>query len=253
VRFVLGAVSILAAGLAAVITVGPWVSPPVEAAALVENLGRLSYSVEWRLIHAGDVTIEPKESEASVRIVSAGLVSTLFKVDNTYTAHFAPSFCATDTMLDAKEGKRHRQTTVTYEHNPNRAVFIERDLLKNEVLKTAQVETPSCVHDVLSGLLALRGATLEPGQSVQSPLSDGRRAAQVKVEAQEREEVTTPAGKFKTIRYEVNLMNGVIYSRKGRVFVWLTDDAQRVPVQILLRLAFPIGTLTLQLEKENAN
>ncbi len=42
-------------------------------------------------------------------------------------------------------------------------------------------------------------------------MSDGRRAAQVKVDAQEREEVTTPAGTFKTIRYEVNLMNGVIY------------------------------------------
>ena len=247
-RFVSGAVTILAAGVAA----GICVSPPLLAASLAENLGRLSYSVEWRLIHAGDVTIEPKESEASVKIVSAGLVSTLFKVDNTYTAQFASSFCATGTVLDAKEGKRHRQTTVTFERNPNRAVFVERDLLKNEVLKSAQVDTPACVHDVLSGLLALRGSVLEPGQSMQSPLSDGRRAALVKVEAQEREEVTTPAGKFKAIRYEINLMNGVIYSRKGRVFVWLTDDAQRVPVQILLRLAFPIGTLTVQLEKEDS-
>ena len=72
------------------------------------------------------------------------------------------------------------QTTVAYEHNPNRAIFLERDLVRNEVLKSAQVETPGCVHDVLGGLLALRGVTLEPGQSVLSPVSDGRRAAQVK-------------------------------------------------------------------------
>jgi len=64
--------------------------------------------------------------------------------------------------------------------------------------------------------------------------------------------VTTPAGTFKTIRYEVNLMNGVIYHRKGRVFLWLSDDAKRIPVQIRLRLAFPIGTVTLQLQKEDA-
>jgi hypothetical protein len=44
----------------------------------------------------------------------------------------------------------------------------------------------------------------------------------------------------------------VVYTRKGRVFVWLTDDAQRTPVQILLRLAFPIGTVTLQLQKEDS-
>jgi hypothetical protein len=81
-------------------------------------------------------------------------------------------------------------------------------------------------------------------------MSDGRRAAQVKVDAQEREEVTTPAGTFKTIRYEANLMNGVVYPRKGRAFVWVSDDARRIPVQIRLRLAFPIGTVTLQLDKE---
>jgi hypothetical protein len=48
----------------------------------------------------------------------------------------------------------------------------------------------------------------------------------------------------------VNLLNGVIYQRKGRAFVWLSDDAKKIPVQIRLRLAFPIGTVTLQLQKE---
>ena len=93
-------------------------------------------------------------------------------------------------------------------------MLLERDLLKNEIMKSAQIDTPPCVHDVLGGLLALRGLTLEPGQSMQSPVSDGRRAAQVKVEAQEREEITTSAGKFKTIRYEINMMNGVVYSAR---------------------------------------
>jgi hypothetical protein len=244
VRFVFGAISILAAHT--------WALPAFAAASPADALGKLSYDVAWRLIHAGDVVIEPKESEGRIKIDSAGLVSTLFKIDNTYTVHYAPSFCATDSLLDSKEGKRHHQTSVAFDRSQNRAVFVERDLLKNEILKSAQTEIPSCVHDVLGGILALRGLTLEPGQSTQLPMSDGRRAAQVKVEAQEREEVTTPAGKFKTIRYEANLMNGVVYARKGRVFVWLTDDAKKTPVQILLRLSFPIGTVTLQLEKEES-
>ncbi len=62
--------------------------------------------------------------------------------------------------------------------------------------------------------------------------------------------MTTPAGKFKTMRYEASLMNGVVYQRKGRVFVWLTDDANRTPVKIVLRLSFPVGTVTLQLQSE---
>ena len=55
---------------------------------------------------------------------------------------------------------------------------------------------------------------------------------------------------YQTIRYSADLMNGVVYTRKGEVFVWLTDDARRLPVQIRLRTNFPIGTVTLQLEKE---
>jgi hypothetical protein len=72
----------------------------------------------------------------------------------------------------------------------------------------------------------------------------------VKVEAQEREEVKVPAGTFKAIRYEASLLNGVIYPRKGRVWIWYTDDVRRLPVQIRLRTGFPVGTVTLELEKQ---
>ena len=196
--------------------------------------------------------LEAHGSEGHLKLDSAGLVSALFKVEDVYSVRYEQGFCATGSLLDSKEGKRHRQTTVTFDRNRNRASWVERDVLKNEVMRTAQADTPHCVQDVLGGILALRSLAIEPGQSAQVPMSDGRRAAQVKVDAQEREEVTTPAGTFKTIRYEANLMNGVVYQRKGRVFVWVTDDAKRIPVQIRLRLAFPIGTVTLQLEKEEA-
>ena len=242
-RFVLRAVLVFTAAL--------WILPANAAGPAPPDLGKISYSVEWRLIHAGDVTLDAHDSEAHLKLVSAGLVSALFKVDDTYSVRYEQGFCATGSLLDSMEGKRHRQTTVTYDRNQNRATWVERDVLKNnEVLRRAQVDTPHCVHDVLGGILALRGLTIEPGQSAQVPMSDGRRAAPVKVDAQEREEVTTPAGTFKTIRYEANLMNGVVYPRKGRAFVWVSDDSRRIPVQIRLRLAFPIGTVTLQLDKE---
>jgi hypothetical protein len=246
VRFVLRGAPVLAAALwifPASVSAGP---PPAE-------LGKLAYDIEWRLIHAGDAVLELHNSEGRMKLDSGGLVSALFKVDDTYTVRYEQSFCASESLMDSKEGKRHRQSTVTYDRNQNRATWVERDVLdNNKVLRRAQVEIPHCVHDVLGGILALRGVSIEPGQSTLAPMSDGRRSAQVKVDAQEREEVVTPAGTFKTIRYEANLMNGVIYQRKGRVFVWISDDARRIPVQIRLRLAFPIGTVTLQLQKDEA-
>ena len=42
----------------------------------------------------------------------------------------------------------------------------------------------------------------------------------------------------------------MVLNRSGRVFIWLTDDHLRLPVQIQVRLQLTIGTITLQLEKE---
>lgn len=211
---------------------------------------RFNYQVDWRLIRAGTVTIEAGATDGRVKLESAGLVSALFKVDDTYTVRYDPGHCATASTLDAQEGKRHRETRITFDRSQNKAMFVLSDVRTNAILRSEQIDIPNCVHDVLGGILALRAAQLEPGHSAAFPMSDGRKAAQVKVDAQAREDVVAPAGTFHTIRYEAGLLNGVVYQRRGRVLIWLTDDARRLPVQIKLGMSFPIGNITLQLAKE---
>jgi hypothetical protein len=209
---------------------------------------RLTFDVEWRLIHAGTVVFENQKSHGELRLDSAGMVSTMVKIHDQYSSDFDDGFCGTSSIMDSQEGKHHREAKVTFDHN--HATYLERDVIKDAVLHTNQIDIPSCVHEVAGAMLKLRSMTIDPGQSSQIPMSDGRRSAQVRVEAQDREDVKTPAGAFKTVRYEAYLLNGVIYSRKGRTQVWLTDDARHLPVKISVRMNFPIGTVTLQLQKE---
>jgi hypothetical protein len=105
------------------------------------------------------------------------------------------------------------------------------------------------VQDVVGGLFFIRTLNLEPGQSAQIPVTDGKKSVMVKVEAQAREDVKTPAGTFKTMRYEVYLFNNVLYKRSAHVNLWISDDRRRLPVQIRVRMTFTIGTINLQLEK----
>lgn len=211
---------------------------------------KLTYSIEWRLIHAGEAVLEYGPSWASVRLESAGLVSTLYKVQDTYRVDFDAPYCATSSKMDSMEGSRHRETVVAFDRTRNRASLTEKDLVKNTLVSKTDVQIPNCVQEVAAALLRLRRTKVEIGQSAQIPMSDGRKSTLVKVDAQERERIKTPAGTFSTVRYEANLLNGVIYSRKGRAFIWLTDDERRLPVRILLRMNFPLGTVTLDLEKE---
>jgi len=212
---------------------------------------RLSYTIEWRLIHAGNAVLESGPASATLKLESAGMVSTLYKVDDTYRVQFDAPFCAASSLMESKEGSRRRETAVTFDRGRGRAFLTEKDLVKNAIVSKADVAIPNCVHDVVAALLRLRRMKVDVGQTVQLPVSDGRKAALVKVEAQEREQVKTPAGAFNAVRYEVSVLNNVVYSRPGRVFVWLTDDERRLPVQIRLRMNFPLGTVTLELEKES--
>ena len=216
---------------------------------------KFQYKVEWRMIQAGTAKVAfsgsmARSAQSDVQLFSAGLVSKLFKVNDIYRANMAEGFCATSTRMDAEEGRRHRVTDVKFNRGSKRATYVEHDVLKNSVVANKEIDTPECVHEVMGALQKLRSLKLEPGQSVQMPISDGKKSVMAKVEAQEREEISTPAGKFKTMRYEAFLFNSVLYQRSGRLFVWISDDSRRLPVQIRVRLPIHIGTISLILEKE---
>jgi hypothetical protein len=229
-------------------------SPPAEAPG-----ESLYYGVEWRFVYAGNVSLTlargPDHTESvTVHLLSAGLVSRLFTLNDTYTAQLTgDTFCAHASELDSLEGKRHRRTSVRFDYDRGKVAWVERDLLKNTVLRNGETDLPAaCVSDVIGGLYVLRGMHLEPGQSVQIPTSNGRKAANVHIDVQDREDVVTAKlGKFKTVRCEANIFNGVLYSRNAGMLVWLTDDARHLPVQLRIRMPFVIGTITLQLEKES--
>lgn len=217
----------------------------------------LTYNIEWRLIAAGTAKIQMETrsgpaagSTLNAQVESAGLVSKLYKVQDVYTSNLDPGFCTTSVSMLSQEGRRKRDTKVTYDRLRRKADYLERDLIKNATVKQDQIDIPNCVTDVVGGLFALRNQRVDIGKSVELPTSDGKKSAQVRIEAQEREEVKIKEKPVKTIRYEAFVMNGVIYARKARVLVWLTDDSRKVPVKIQLRTNFPIGTVTLLLDKE---
>jgi hypothetical protein len=237
----------------------PLVSAPFAAAQSITlpTKETLTYNIEWRLISAGKARIEwtpstqPRiPSQIHFHLESIGLVSKLFKVEDDYRALLIGNYCAQAVEMTTHEGVRHRETKITFGADMvSKANYREHDLVKNSVL-TQETDVPPCVHDVLGGLYALRSLNLEPNQSIEVPVSDGKRAAMVKVEAQAREDIKTPAGVFKTIRYEVYLFNNVLYRRPAHLTLWLSDDRRRLPVEIRVRLQVTIGTITLLLEKQ---
>jgi hypothetical protein len=216
---------------------------------------RFTYSVSWKVFDAGIATMTLAEktsfhNEETYRInatvYSTGIVSALFKVVDVFESFFqARDLCSRKITKKIQEGKRHRETVVTFDAKTLQARMEDRDLnLPDLPPKRTESPVPSCVQDVISALYVIRTKTLRVGELVQFPINDGGRTYDVTVEVQAQEEVRTPAGTFQAFRLEPKVFDG-LFKSKGRLFVWVTADAARMPVQ--LKAKVNIGTITAAL------
>ena len=235
-------------GPAALLALGLTVSGFAQAPAVKTE--KLFYEADWRLMRAGVATVTwngVRQSE--LRLETAGLVAKLLTVQNTYRANYDPGYCVTGATLDAQEGSRHRDTKVTFDRAKKKSTYLERDLRKNITVRQSVIDTPPCVRDVLGALETIRQRRMSAGQNTTVLISDGKKVINARIECQEKEVIKTKAGTFQTLRYEAFLFNGELYGRKGRMFIWISEDERRLPVQVRIQLPFIIGTVTLTLEK----
>jgi hypothetical protein len=215
---------------------------------------KLSYRVEWRLITAGSVTVDLAKQasdkwETDLHLESAGWVSRLFKVADNYKAFSDAKFCGSSTYMDAEEGKRHNITRLTFDTAQHKVDYDERDLVKNSTDKK-QMDVPPCTFEITGALASLRSMELPPGKWATLPITNGKRMAEGKIEAQAKETLEIGGKSYSTVRYEAFLFDDVLYKRRGRLLIWMTDDADRLPVQFRLLMGFPIGSITVQLDKQ---
>lgn len=239
--------------------------PPASAGVLASPVvssqqfpypSKLTYQVIWRMLTAGEAIIQLRPASSggwdiSLNLSSAGLVSRLYRVLDTYKASVNDHFCGESSVLDGQEGKKHTLTRLTFDNSHHTVSYREQDL----IAKTSQAKEltiPPCTYEITGALASLRLLNLPPGRSITLPITDGKKLAQVKVEAQARENIQVAGKTYATTRYEAFLFDNVLYKRKGRLFIWMTDDAAHLPVQFRIQLGFPIGSILVELESASS-
>ncbi len=215
---------------------------------------KLTYDVTWRMLTAGNATVELKAPNSNnwnltLDLASAGLVSRLYRVLDSYKVSMDSHFCGESAVLDGQEGKKRTISRLTLDNHRHKADFEERDLIRNTT-EHKEFEIPPCTYEITGALIALRIMNVAPGKTVTLPITDGKKLAYAKVEAQAHENITVSGKNYSTVRYEAFLFDNILYKRKGRMFMWVTDDALRLPVQFRLQMGFPIGSILVELQKE---
>jgi hypothetical protein len=215
---------------------------------------KLSYRIEWRLVTAGTATVQlsrlsPDRWQLELDLESVGMVNRLYRVLDRYKLISDDRFCPSTSVLDAQEGKRHRLTRLTFENSRHQVEYEEHDLVNNRTSKRVLGIAP-CTHDIAGALAAVRLMNIEPGQTAILPITDGKKIVNARIDVKARENVDVADKSYRTLRYEAFLFDNVLYKRKGRLFIWLTDDADRIPVQLRFQLGFPTGTISVELQEQ---
>lgn len=225
------------------------ITPPPPGYAFA-NGQTLSYDVEWRLLTAGTATLRLDASGDEERVTasgdSTGVFAVLYPVHDRFDARFDPrTFCSSRITKHTEEGFRRLDTSIRFDYARRQSVLQEKNL-KTGASKQDENQIPGCVTDVVSGIFYLGSRPLPVGQTYTFPLNNGGKTSDVRARVEGREDIKTQAGTFHTLRVQPEATTGGIRS-KGRLWIWYSDDARHVPVQMRARLWW--GTLTLRLTR----
>ncbi len=208
----------------------------------------LHYDAEWRFWTAGVATVRIERSGSQEHVAatadSIGVVALLYRVQDRFNSYLdAKSLCSYKLLKHTEEGSHWRETAISYDYARGKAILEERNLKDNQQKKTEN-DIPGCVTDVLSGIFYVGSLPLQQGANYTFPLNDGGKTVTVQAHVEGKEQVKTPAGTFQTIRVGPEGDSGILKNR-GRIWIWYTDDAQHLPVQMRAKLFW--GTLTVYL------
>jgi hypothetical protein len=135
------------------------------------------------------------------------------------------------------EGDREKDWEIFFDSDGGKASYVDHIKKENK-----EYDVPKIIYDPLSALYQIRKTELSVGVPAYIKLFDSKKVYDLEVQVLRKEKITVPAGTFDTILIRPILQSEGIFSRKGPVYTWLTDDDKRIPVMVKTRVA--VGSIS---------
>jgi hypothetical protein len=220
---------------------------PVPAANLPFNPGeKLTYDISWsNFIQAGTAVMEVREEKKEDGEISYHLISTahssrwlskFYTVSDKIESVFdAENLRPVSFSLDQSHGKRKKKRDMTFNHKEGIVtVFSDGQQSKYPV--------PVDIQDPLSSLYYVRTKQdFIVGKPIVVNVHEDDRNWAVEVYVLGKEKIKTSLGEFNTIKIKTYPKYEGVFQNKGEIYIWLTDDARKIPV--LMKSTISIGSI----------
>jgi len=208
----------------------------------------LVYRVRYGMITAGEASLKVENSDVKFnnrpvyRMVAQGRTSGAFdffkKVRNRYDSYIDKKNLTPYLYTEnVREGSYTRNDKARFYQD-------ERKVVSNEGTFKGNVQT----FDIVSAYYFARNLDLSgirPGKSFTMSyfLNDG--ISDLSITYVGKETIKTPSGYVRCLKFNPSIAPGRIFRKDSRLFLWITDDENRVPVKAQADLR--VGSATMEL------
>lgn len=223
---------------------------------------KLTFIVRYGVVKAGEATMTVEEivpigDRSAYKIVStaksAKTFDLIFKVRDR-----VESWVDTQGIFSWKFNKMLREGSykfdllVDYEQymgiaNVQSIRYHDHEPLEVKKREQFTMNIPPYVLDILASFYYVRTQDMQVGMPFYLTNHDNKKVYDLKVIVQKKEIIEVRAGKFRCIIVQPVLMGEAIFKQKGELWVWLSDDQYKIPIQ--MKSAVFVGSITTELTK----
>lgn len=191
------------------------------------------YSAAGLFVHAGSASfinkLEKLNGKAVYHMIGEGRSNSrydwIYKVRDRYE-----SYIDTATMQplqffrDVQDGKTKKKERVVFNRKNNTATS-----------DSNTIKVPVCVQDVMSTIYYARNidfSSYKKNDRIPFNMFLENEVHELYIRYMGKEEIKTTYGKFRTIKFKAMLVEGTLFSGGENMTVWVSDDANRLPVRI---------------------
>lgn len=213
------------------------------------------FRIHYGIVNAGYATLEVKDATVNNKKVfhavgkgyTTGMSKFFFKVEDLYESYF-----------DKQTGEPYRYIRKIDEggYTKNQEGIFDqgqnRILVKDYKKKTEKtILLSDNVQDIVSSFYYLRNHPnidkLKSGESISIDMFFDEEITKFKLKYIGRQDITTKFGTVSTMVFKPLVQTGRVFKEKESLTLWITDDANKVPVRIKADLA--VGSLKADLDE----
>ena len=201
---------------------------------------KLFYNLGILWLSAGEVTFKVNDLGQEFKLTALGKTyksyEWFYKVRDYYETHvnketLLPSY----SLRDIKEGKYQLYDKITFKQNQQKAISL-RGKTKDEA-KPTTYNIDACMHDLLSIFYYMRNVdynTISEGDIIPIKIFIDKETWPLELEYRGKDSAKRikGLGKFKTIKFGPEVIEGYYFKKDTEMNVWVSDDENKIPLLI---------------------